>query len=214
MVFSSQFTEHYHTKAAALPSDTQQSTHKTTESVIQHTSSIRSQWDPRQLCEWTTNTWSFFITWKSILSPFLVKKYITLNGNQCPTDHTTVCAVSNMTHEHENTSHQVKLSPSVIKHHTMTIYRHGSAAQTEPHILNTGTRQEVSGSHPGLAALPWAWTEQEARLASEDVCMLWRWQKMFCCQKQGNGSFVIQPPELPSCTASSYPTSTKASHIR
>jgi len=26
-----------------------------------------------------------------------------------------------MTHEHENTSHQVKLSPSVIKHHTMRI---------------------------------------------------------------------------------------------
>jgi len=75
MVFSSQCTEHYHTKVAALPSDTQQSTLKTTESVIKHTSSIGSQWDPRQQCEWTTNTWSFFI-----LSLLLVKKYITLNG--------------------------------------------------------------------------------------------------------------------------------------
>jgi len=59
-----------------------------------------------------------------------------------------------MTHEHENTSHQVKLSLSVIKHHTMMIWRGGSAAQTEPHVLKTGTRREIGGSLPDLAALP------------------------------------------------------------
>jgi len=43
MIFSSQCMEHYHTKVAALPSDTQQSTLKTIQNVIQHTSSIQSQ---------------------------------------------------------------------------------------------------------------------------------------------------------------------------
>jgi hypothetical protein len=67
---------------------------------------------------------------------------------------TTVCAVSNQIHERENTSQQVKLSPCVIKHHTMRVQRCGGAEQTEPHILNTGTRPKISGSLSGQAALP------------------------------------------------------------
>jgi hypothetical protein len=39
----------------------QQSTHKTTQSVIQNTRPTQSQWSPKQ-CAQITNTWSFFLS--------------------------------------------------------------------------------------------------------------------------------------------------------
>ena len=75
------------------------------------------------------------LEWHLSLSP--VNKYIILNANPPPIVHTTVCAASNTTHQHENTSCKVKLSPYFIKHHTMRVHRDAEVQNLQLHTFLT-----------------------------------------------------------------------------
>jgi hypothetical protein len=78
MVFSSQCTEHYHTKVAALPSDTQQSTLKT-QSVIQHVHSEVTEIPCNSVNRQLTHGHSSSLG--KAFCDLPVRKYITINGN-------------------------------------------------------------------------------------------------------------------------------------